>query len=34
MDCMKNLVSLGVHQDWALQFATENPRTYLGIKKL
>jgi N-acetylglucosamine-6-phosphate deacetylase len=34
MDCVKNLVSLGVHQDWALQFATENPRTYLGIKKL
>jgi N-acetylglucosamine-6-phosphate deacetylase len=33
MDCVKNLISLGVHQDWALQFATENPRTYLGIKK-
>lgn len=34
MDCVKNLISLGVHQDWALQFATDNPRTYLGIKKL
>lgn len=34
MDCVKNLVSLGVHQDWALQFATQNPRTYLGLKKL
>jgi len=32
MDCVKNLVSLGVHQEWALQFATENPRKYLGIK--
>ncbi len=29
MDCVKNLVSLGVHQEWALQFATENPRRYL-----
>jgi N-acetylglucosamine-6-phosphate deacetylase len=34
MDCVKNLVSLGVHQDWALQFATENPRKYLGIRDL
>jgi N-acetylglucosamine-6-phosphate deacetylase len=32
MDCVKNLVGLGVHQEWALQFATENPRKYLGIK--
>jgi N-acetylglucosamine-6-phosphate deacetylase len=32
MDCVKNLVSLGVHQEWALQFASENPRKYLGIK--
>ncbi len=34
MDCVKNLVKLGVHQDWALQFASDNPRTYLGIKDL
>jgi N-acetylglucosamine-6-phosphate deacetylase len=32
MDCMKNLVSLGVHQEWALQFASENPRRYLGLE--
>ena len=32
MDCVKNLVTLGVHQEWALQFATENPRRYLGLK--
>ena len=32
MDCMKNLVSIGVHQDWALQFASENPRRYLGLE--
>jgi N-acetylglucosamine-6-phosphate deacetylase len=34
MDCVKNLVSLGVHQEWALQFASDNPRQYLGIKEL
>jgi N-acetylglucosamine-6-phosphate deacetylase len=34
MDCVKNLVTLGVHQEWALQFATENPRRYLGIKEI
>jgi N-acetylglucosamine-6-phosphate deacetylase len=34
MDCVKNLVTLGVHQEWALQFATENPRRYLGIEKI
>jgi N-acetylglucosamine-6-phosphate deacetylase len=34
MDCMKNLVSLGVHQEWALQFSSENPRRYLGIEEL
>lgn len=33
MDCVKNLVTLGVHQEWALQFATENPKRYLGIKE-
>lgn len=32
MDCVKNLVTLGVHQEWALQFATENPKRYLGIE--
>lgn len=32
MDCVKNLIGLGVHQEWALQFATENPRKYLGVK--
>jgi N-acetylglucosamine-6-phosphate deacetylase len=32
MDCMKNLVSLGVHQEWALQFASENPKRYLGLE--
>lgn len=32
MECVKNLVILGVHQEWALQFATENPRRYLGIR--
>ncbi|MHB8845065.1 MAG: N-acetylglucosamine-6-phosphate deacetylase [Nitrospirota bacterium] len=32
MDCMKNLVSLGVHQEWALQFASENPKRYLGVE--
>ena len=32
MDCVKNLVSLGVHQEWALQFASENPRRYLGLE--
>ena len=34
MDCMKNLVSLGVHQEWALQFASENPKRYLGVEAL
>lgn len=34
MDCMKNLVSLGVHQEWALQFASENPKRYLGVETL
>jgi len=29
MDCVKNLVTLGVHHEWALQFVTENPRKYL-----
>jgi N-acetylglucosamine-6-phosphate deacetylase len=33
MDCVKMLVTLGVHQEWALQFATDNPRKYLGIKE-
>lgn len=33
MDCMKNLVSLGVHQEWALQFASENPKRYLGVEE-
>ena len=32
MDCVKNLVTMGVHQEWALQFATENPKRYLGLK--
>jgi N-acetylglucosamine-6-phosphate deacetylase len=32
LDCMKNLVSLGVHQEWALQFASENPMRYLGLE--
>ena len=32
MDCMKNLVDLGVHQEWALQFASENPKRYLGLE--
>jgi N-acetylglucosamine-6-phosphate deacetylase len=32
MDCVKNLVTLGVHQEWALQFATENPKRYLGLQ--
>ncbi len=34
MDCVTNLMSLGVHQERALQFASENPRRYLGIKEL
>ena len=29
--CMKNLVSLGVPQERALQFASDNPRKYLGL---
>ncbi|MDH4162148.1 MAG: amidohydrolase family protein [Nitrospirota bacterium] len=29
MQCVRNLVSLGVQQEWAIQFATENPRRYL-----
>lgn len=33
MDCVKNLVTLGVHQEWALQFAGENPARYLGMKE-
>lgn len=31
LDCVKHLVSLGVHQEWALQFVTENPGRYLGL---
>ncbi len=34
MDCVKNLVTLGVHEEWALQFAGENPRRYLGIEDI
>ncbi len=34
LDCVKNLMTLGVHQEWALQFATENPLRYLGIEEL
>lgn len=34
LDCIKNLMTLGVHQEWALQFATENPQRYLGIEEL
>ena len=34
MDCVKNLMTLGVHQEWAIQFASENPRRYLGLKEL
>jgi N-acetylglucosamine-6-phosphate deacetylase len=30
-DAVKNLVSLGVSQERALQFASDNPRKYLGI---
>jgi N-acetylglucosamine-6-phosphate deacetylase len=33
LDCMKNIVSLGVHQEWALQFASENPMRYLGVEE-
>lgn len=29
MQCVRNLISLGVRQEWALQFAAENPRKYL-----
>lgn len=32
MDCMKNMVTLGVHQEWAVQFASENPKRYLGLE--
>jgi N-acetylglucosamine-6-phosphate deacetylase len=31
-DAMKNLISLGVPPDRALQFASNNPRKYLGIQ--
>ena len=34
MDCVKNLVTLGVHQEWALSFASDNPKRYLGIEDL
>jgi len=30
-DAIKNLVTLGVSQERALQFATDNPRKYLGL---
>jgi N-acetylglucosamine-6-phosphate deacetylase len=31
-DAVKNLIALGVPQERALQFASDNPRKYLGIK--
>ena len=34
LDCVKNLVTLGVHQEWALSFASDNPKRYLGIEDL
>jgi N-acetylglucosamine-6-phosphate deacetylase len=34
MDCVKNLVTLGVHQEWALSFASDNPKRYLGIEDI
>ncbi|MDA8098042.1 MAG: amidohydrolase family protein [Nitrospiraceae bacterium] len=34
MDCVKNLISLGMHQDWVLQFASDNPKQYLGITEI
>jgi len=34
LDCVKNLVTLGVHQEWALSFASDNPKRYLGIEDI
>jgi N-acetylglucosamine-6-phosphate deacetylase len=31
-DAIKNLISLGVPADRALQFASGNPRKYLGLR--
>jgi N-acetylglucosamine-6-phosphate deacetylase len=31
-DCVRNMISLGVSQTLALQFASENPRRYLGLE--
>ncbi len=33
-DAVRNLVSMGVPSDRALQFASENPRRYLGLSKI
>jgi N-acetylglucosamine-6-phosphate deacetylase len=30
-DAVKNLATLGIPQEWAVQFASENPRKYLGL---
>jgi N-acetylglucosamine-6-phosphate deacetylase len=32
-DCVRNMISLGVSQELALRFASENPRRYLGIQE-
>ena len=34
MDCVKNLVTLGVHQEWAISFASDNPKRYLGVEEI
>jgi N-acetylglucosamine-6-phosphate deacetylase len=31
-DCVRNLVSLGVSQEMALRFASDNPKQYLGLE--
>jgi len=31
-DCVRNLASLGVSQEMALRFASENPKQYLGLE--
>jgi N-acetylglucosamine-6-phosphate deacetylase len=30
-DAVKNLITLGVPQERAIQFASDNPREYLGL---